>query len=78
MHLPIEFSYKRNKFEEKLIEFSNKTFKNLISGILFAILNNVIFLYFCYNNRTFFYMIAISYLLMVIFHIIIIQVISKK
>ena len=48
MHLPIEFSHKRNKYEEKLIESTNKIFKNKKSGISFAILSNALFLYFCY------------------------------
>ena len=77
MHLPISFSYKRNKFEEKLIESSNKIFKNFISGISFAIINNAIYLYFCYYKRSFFYMLAFSYLFMLIFHIIILQIIGK-
>ena len=77
MHLPISFSYKRNKFEQKLIESSNKIFKNLASGIMFTILNNVIYLYFCYYKRSFFYMFAFSYLFMLISHIIIIQINEK-
>ena len=78
MHLPIEFSYKRNKFEEKLIEFSNKAFTNMPSGIMFAILNNAMFLYFCYYKRPFFYMFIFSYLLIFVFHIIIIQLVGNR
>lgn len=78
MHLPIEFSHKRNKYEEKLIESTNKIFKNKKSGISFAILSNTIFLYFCYYKRPFFYMFAFSYLLILIFHIIIFQFVDKK
>ena len=55
MHLPITFSYKRNKFEEKLIALSNKTFENFKRGLVFAILNNALFLYLCYHKRPFFY-----------------------
>lgn len=78
MHLPISFSYKRNKFEEKLIEFSNKTFENFKRGLVFAILNNALFLYLCYNKRPFFYMFVFYYLLILIFHIIIIQIVGKR
>ena len=78
MHLPIEFSYKRNKFEEKLIEFSNKAFTKMSSGIVFALLHNAIYLYFCYYKRPFFYMFLFSYLLILIFHIIILQIVGNR
>ena len=78
MHLPIAFSHKRNKYEEKLIESTNKIFKNKKSGLVFAILNNALFLYFCYYKKPFFYMFVFSYLLILIFHIIIFQFVDKK
>lgn len=78
MHLPIEFSYKRNKFEENLIEFSNKAFTKMSSGIVLALLHNAIYLYFCYYKRPFFYMFIFSYLLILIFHIIIIQIVGNR
>jgi len=78
MRLPIAFSYKRNKFEEKLIEFSNKTFTKKSQGIMFALINNAIYLYFCYYKRPFFYMFIFSYFLILIFHIIIIQLVGNK
>ena len=78
MHLPIVFSYKRNKFEEKLITFSNRIFTKLPSGIIFALLNNVFYLYLCYHKRSFIYMIIYSFILTLIFHIIIIQIVGNK
>ena len=78
MHLPIAFSYKRNKFEEKIIQSSNKLFAKKIQGILFALFNNVTYLYFCYYKRPFFYMFISSYISILIFHIIIIQLVGNK
>ena len=73
MHLPIAFSHKRNKFEETLIESSNKIFNKPIPGIIFALINNAVFLYFCYYKRPFFYMFIFCYLLILISHIIFFQ-----
>ena len=78
MHLPIAFSYKRNRFEEKLIEFSNKIFTKMIQGIIFALFNNAIYLYFCYYKRPFFYMFIFSYFLILISHIVIIQLVGTR
>ena len=78
MRLPISFSYKRNKFEEKLIEFSNKIFQKKIQGISFALLHNVYYIYMCYNKRPFTYMFIFSYFLILIFHIIILQLVRTK
>jgi hypothetical protein len=78
MRLPISFSYKRNKFEEKLIEFSNKIFQKKIQGISFALLNNVFYIYMCYNKRPFTYMMVYSYFILLILHIIILQLVGNK
>ena len=78
MRLPISFSYKRNKFEEKLIEFSNKIFQKKIQGISFALLNNVFYIYMCYNKRPFTYMMVYSYFILLILHIIILQLVRNK
>lgn len=78
MRLPISFSYKRNKFEEKLIEFSNKIFQKKIQGIFFALLNNVFYIYMCYNKRPFTYMMVYSYFILLILHIIILQLVGNK
>ena len=78
MRLPISFSYKRNKFEEKLIEFSNKIFQKKIQGISFALLNNVFYIYMCYNKRPFTYMMVYSYFILLILHIIILQLMGNK
>lgn len=78
MRLPISFSYKRNKFEEKLIEFSNKIFQKKIQGISFALLHNVYYIYMCYNKRPFTYMFIFSYFLILVFHIIILQLVRTK
>ena len=78
MRLPISFSYKRNKLEEKLIEFSNKIFQKKIQGISFAIMNNAFYIYMCYNKRPFTYMFVYSYLLLLILHIIILQLVGNK
>ncbi len=78
MRLPISFSYKRNKFEEKLIEFSNKIFQKKIQGISFALLNNVFYIYMCYNKRPFAYMMVYSYFILLILHIIILQLVGNK
>ena len=78
MRLPISFSYKRNKFEEKLIEFSNKIFQKKIQGISFALLNNVFYIFFCYNKRPFTYMMVYSYFILLILHIIILQLVGNK
>ena len=78
MRLPISFSYKRNKFEEKLIEFSNKIFQKKIQGISFALLNNIFYIYMCYNKRPFTYMMVYSYFILLILHIIILQLVGNK
>ena len=78
MRLPISFSYKRNKFEEKLIEFSNKIFQKKIQGISFALLNNAFYIYMCYNKRPFTYMMVYSYFILLILHIIILQLVGNK
>jgi len=78
MRLPISFSYKRNKFEEKLIDFSNKIFQKKIQGISFALFHNAYYIYMCYNKRPFTYMFIHSFLLLVIFHIIILKLAGKK
>ena len=78
MRLPISFSYKRNTFEEKLIEFSNKIFQKKIQGISFALFHNAYYIYMCYNKRPFTYMFIHSFLLLVIFHIIILKLVGKK
>ncbi len=78
MRLPISFSYKRKKFEEKLIEFSNKIFQKKIQGISFALLNNVFYIYMCYNKRPFTYMMVYSYFILLILHIIILQLVGNK
>jgi hypothetical protein len=78
MRLPISFSYKRNKFEEKLIEFSNKIFQKKIQGISFALLHNGYYIYMCYNKRPFTYMFIFSYFLILVFHIIILQLVRTK
>ena len=78
MRLPISFSYKRNKFEEKLIEFSNKIFQKKIQGISFALFHNTYYIYMCCNKRPFTYMLIYSYFLILIFHIIILQIVGKK
>lgn len=78
MRLPISFSYKRNKIEEKLIEFSNKIFQKKIQGISFALLNNVFYIYMCYNKRPFTYMMVYSYFILLILHIIILQLVGNK
>jgi hypothetical protein len=78
MRLQISFSYKRNKFEEKLIEFSNKIFQKKIQGISFALLNNVFYIYMCYNKRPFTYMMVYSYFILLILHIIILQLVGNK
>jgi len=78
MRLPISFSYKRNKFEEKLIDFSNKIFQKKIQGISFALFHNAYYIYMCYNKRPFTYMFIHSFLLLVIFHIIILKLVGKK
>ena len=78
MRLPISFSYKRNKLEEKLIEFSNKIFQKKIQGISFALLNNVFYIYMCYNKRPFTYMMVYSYFILLILHIIILQLVGNK
>lgn len=78
MRLPISFSYKRNKFEEKLIEFSNKIFQKKIRGIFFALFHNAYYIYMCYNKRPFTYMFILSFLLIVIFHIIILKLVGNK
>ena len=78
MRLPISFSYKRNKFEAKLIEFSNKIFQKKIQGISFALLNNVFYIYMCYNKRPFTYMMVYSYFILLILHIIILQLVGNK
>ena len=78
MRLPISFSYKRNKLEEKIIEFSNKIFQKKIQGISFAIMNNAFYIYMCYNKRPFTYMFVYSYLLLLILHIIILQLVGNK
>ena len=77
MRLPISFSYKRNKFEEKLIDFSNKIFQKKIQGISFALFHNAYYIYMCYNKRPFTYMFIHSFLLLVIFHIIILKLVGK-
>ena len=78
MRLPISFSYKRNTFEEKLIEFSNKIFQKKIQGISFALFHNAYYIYMCYNKRPFTYMFIHSFLLLVIFHIIILKLVGQK
>jgi len=78
MRLPISFSYKRNKFEEKLIDFSNKIFQKKIQGISFALFHNAYYIYMCYNKRPFIYMFIHSFLLLVIFHIIFLKLVGKK
>ena len=78
MRLPISFSYKRNKFEDKLIDFSNKIFQKKIQGISFALFHNAYYIYMCYNKRPFTYMFIHSFLLLVIFHIIILKLVGKK
>ena len=78
MRLPISFSYKRNKFEERLIEFSNKIFDKKIRGISFALLHNAYYLYMCYNKRPFTYMLIYSFFLIIIFHIIILKLVGNK
>ena len=78
MRLPISFSYKRNKFEEKLIELSNKIFQKKMQEISFALLNNVFYIYMCYNKRPFTYMMVYSYFILLILHIIILQLVGNK
>ena len=78
MHLPITFSYKRNKFEERLILFSNRIFKKFSSGIVFALTNNILYLYLWYHKMSFFYMFIFSFILILIFFIIIIQLVGTK
>jgi hypothetical protein len=78
MRLPISFSYKRNKFEEKLIDFSNKIFQNKIQGIVFALFHNAYYIYMCYNKRPFTYMFIHSFFLIIIFHIIILKLVGTK
>ena len=78
MRLPISFSYKRNKFEEKLIDFSNKIFQKKIQGIVFALFHNAYYIYMCYNKRPFTYMFIHSFFLIIIFHIIILKLVSTK
>ena len=78
MRLPIEFSYKRNKFEEKLIEFSNKIFSKTKNGIILALFTNIIFIYFFYYKRPFIYIFIFLCLLNLILHIIIFQFIRNK
>ena len=76
MHLPIEFSSKRGKIETKILEFSNKIFQTKF-GILFAILNNAIYLYLCYYKNYFFGIFIYFYFLVLVSHIIMHQFARK-
>ena len=78
MRLPITFSHKRNSFEEKLINFSNEIFNNVIIGILYMLLNNIIFIYFSNYKREYFYQYICSYFIFNIFNIIIFQTFCCK
>ena len=73
MLLPKEFSSKRGEFETKIINISNKIFKNKILGICFCLLINAIYLYFCYYKNPFIATFIFFYLLFLISHIIFYQ-----
>ena len=73
MFLPNSFSSKRGELESKIINSSNRIFKNKIFGICFSILINAIFLYFCYYKKPLISAFFFFYLLFLISHIIAFQ-----
>jgi len=73
MHLPSSFSSKRGKIESKILDFSNKLFKNFKFGLFFGLLINCIYLYFCYYKSPIIKILIIFYFINLIFHIIIYQ-----
>jgi len=78
MHLPISFSKERGKIETKILDFSNKLFKNLKFGICFALLINAIYLYFCYYKKPIIELFIFLYFLNLILHIFIYQFKENK
>ena len=71
MFLPSAYSTKRGELETKIINFSNKIFENIIFGIFFDILINLIYIYCWYNKKTLIETFIFFYLLFLILHIII-------
>jgi len=78
MRLPISFMDNRGEIESKIIEFSNRIFKNPKAGFTFAFLNNFLYLYSCYYKRPLFAIFIFFNLLILVSHIIMFQFIDKK
>lgn len=78
MHLPASFSSERGKLETKILDFSNRLFKNFKCGLAFTLIFDALYIYLWYKKTPLTAIFLYFYIINILFHIIIFQCIGKK